>query len=88
MTDEKKSLLQFPTDFPIKVFGLADDTFETKVLTIITKYAKLKEGAIQTRKSANGKYLAISVTVPVDSQEQLDNIYRELSACPEILMAL
>jgi putative lipoic acid-binding regulatory protein len=88
-TEPKESLLTFPCDFTIKVFGLANDEFEKVALGIIHKHAPNLSGrAIQTNASQNGKYRALTITVHVDSREQLDNMYRELSASPHILMAL
>jgi putative lipoic acid-binding regulatory protein len=84
-----ESLITFPCDFTIKVFGLASQEFEAAVLMIINKHAPNLSGRmIQSRPSENGKYLALSVTVHVDSREQLDNIYRELSSSPHVLMTL
>lgn len=90
MTDEtNESTLIFPCDFVIKVFGATSDEFETAVLTIIRKHvAELSETAIRTRPSKDNKYIALSVTVKAESKEQLDNIYRELTANPLVLMAL
>lgn len=82
-------ILQFPCDFSIKAFGIASDEFEATVITIIRKHvAELRENALRTRLSKDGKYLAITVTIHVTCREQLDAIYRELSANPLILMAL
>ena len=89
MTETPKSALTFPCDFPIKIFGLASDEFEIEVLTIIKKHIKeLPETALKHRASKEGKYLAITVTVPVESQEQLDDIYRALTSSSHVLMAL
>jgi len=93
MTDKdnesENSLIQFPCDFTIKVFGLSNVEFEGAALSIIHKHAPNLSGrALQIRPSKNGKYLALSITVFVDSKEQLDNIYRELSSSPHILMVL
>lgn len=93
MTDESKtpgeSLLKFPCDFTIKVFGLKSDEFEAAVLTIVHKHAPNLSGrALQARPSGSGKYLALSVTVHIDSQAQLDDIYRDLSSSPQVIMAL
>ena len=90
MSDEpKESLLKFPCDFTIKVFGKDNDEFEVTVLSIIRDHVKtLPEDAIQTRKSENGNYLAMSITMYVTSREQLDNIYRALSSAPQVLMVL
>jgi uncharacterized protein len=88
-TEEKKSLLKFPCDFTIKVFGLSTDEFETTVLMIVHKHVpNLSDRAIQSRPSENGKYRALTITVYVESQAQLDSIYRDLSSSPQVLMAL
>lgn len=93
MSDQPKqpgeSLLTFPCDFTLKVFGLGSDEFEAAVLQIVHKHAPNLSGrAIQSRPSESGKYLALSLTIQVDSREQLDNIYRELSSSPHVIMVL
>ncbi len=89
MPNDKDSLLTFPCEFAIKVFGVASDEFETEVLSIIHKHIpNLSENAIRTRPSKDKKYLALTVTVFVESQLQLDDIYRELTSNPLVLMAL
>lgn len=85
----KESLFKFPCDFVIKVFGLASEEFEVAAITIIRNHVKeLREDALQFRPSKDGKYLALTVTVRAESKEQLDNIYRELSTSPHVIMAL
>ncbi len=92
MTDtpeQPETLLKFPCDFPIKVVGQQSDDFEIAVLSIIRKHLPdFSENAYQSRPSKQGKYLALTITVHVTSKEQLDNIYRDLSSSPHILMAL
>ena len=81
--------MQFPSEFTIKVFGLASDAFEMEVITIIRKYVyDLRENSLSNRYSKDKKYLAMSITFIAESREQLDSIYRELSSNPHILMAL
>jgi putative lipoic acid-binding regulatory protein len=87
--EPENSLIQFPCDFTIKVFGLSNAEFEGAALSIVYKHAPNLSGrALQTRSSKNGNYLALSITVFVDSKEQLDTIYQELSSSPHILMVL
>ena len=43
---------------------------------------------IRTRTSADGNFLALTYMVHATSREQLDAIYRELTACKSVLMAL
>jgi putative lipoic acid-binding regulatory protein len=84
-----ESLLTFPCDFIIKVFGTATDEFETEVFSILHKHVpELPEGAVTSRNSENNKYRAFTITVHVNSKEQLDKIYQDLSSSPHILMAL
>ncbi|RDI45143.1 HP0495 family protein [Aquicella lusitana] len=87
--EQKESLLKFPCDFTIKVFGIASDEFEATVLTIIHQHApNLSDRAIQSRQSEHGKYCALTITVHVNSKEQLDRIYQDLSAAKQVIMAL
>ena len=84
-----ESLLKFPCDFTIKVFGFASEEFEATVFSIVYKHVpNLSDRVIQARPSETGKYLALSITMHVDSKEQLDQVYRELSASPKVLMVL
>ncbi|MES2219120.1 MAG: DUF493 domain-containing protein [Pseudomonadota bacterium] len=88
-TEDNKPLLEFPCDFIIKIFGAPSVAFDQMVLEIITKhYPDFAESSITKRPSKDGKYVAFSISVHVNSQEQLDNIYRDLTANPLVLMAL
>ncbi|MFU8838132.1 MAG: YbeD family protein [Thiohalomonadaceae bacterium] len=88
-TTSPDTLLEFPCDFPIKAMGRDDGEFETLVIGIVRRHAPdLHETAIQSRPSKAGNYLSVTVTVRAHSREQLDNIYLELTACEQVLMAL
>lgn len=88
MTDEE-SLLKFPCDFPIKVMGRAEGDFRLTVVEIVRRHAPdLAEEAVTVRESRGANYLAVTVTVRATSREQLDNIYRELTAHQQVMMAL
>jgi len=81
--------LNFPTVFPVKVMGANQDDFEHLVVSIIQKHASLAaEQVIVSRTSRNGKFISITVHIQADSQDQLDSIYRELSAHERVLMML
>lgn len=86
---EQETLLEFPCQFPIKIFGDNHESFEITVLEIVRRHCQnLGEGAVSSRESKGGKYLAMTVIVEAHSKEQLDNIYRELSAHDRVKMAL
>ena len=87
--DTEESLLKFPCDFPIKAMGKAEDDFDALVVSLIRKHSPdLFEGAIKSRASKGGQYLSVTVTIRAESQQQLDNIYMDLTAEKRVLMAL
>ncbi|MBT4963896.1 MAG: DUF493 domain-containing protein [Francisellaceae bacterium] len=82
-------LLKFPCEFNLKVFGKAESNLETIVLPILTRYVdNLKEGSLSTKESKNNKFISITVSFQAKNKEQLDNIYREITKHPDVLMAL
>ncbi len=85
----KEALLKFPCEFPIKVVGKANAEFETFVLSVLrAHFPDLQETALQMRPSKDGNFLAITITVQAENKEQLDIVYRELTASKLVLMAL
>jgi putative lipoic acid-binding regulatory protein len=87
MSDPK--LEEFPSDFPIKVMGRRDGELRALTQAIIERHAGPQpESSIRTRTSADGNFLALTYMVHATSREQLDAIYRELTACKLVLMAL
>jgi putative lipoic acid-binding regulatory protein len=82
-------LLEFPTEFPIKVMGRQDGGLRALTQAIIERHAgPLPESSVRTRTSTDGNFLAVTYLVQATSREQLDEIYRELTACKAVLMAL
>jgi putative lipoic acid-binding regulatory protein len=49
---------------------------------------KIAADAIQTSESRNGNFVSVTITIDAQSQEQLDNIYNDLSNHENILVAL
>lgn len=69
--------------------GLNTEAFEGIAITLINKHVQdLGEGAVVSKLSKNGKYLALTVTIHAVSQDQLDNLYRDLTSEPLILWVL
>jgi putative lipoic acid-binding regulatory protein len=81
--------MNFPRIFPVKVMGANQDDFKSLVVEIIRKHASTaEEQVVISRLSRNGRFISITVYINADSQEQLDAIYRELSAHEKVLMML
>jgi uncharacterized protein len=87
MSDE--TLQEFPSDFPIKVMGRHDSNLRALTQIIIERHAgPVVDASVRTRTSADGNFLALTYMVRATSRKQLDDIYRELTACKSVLMAL
>jgi putative lipoic acid-binding regulatory protein len=87
MSDPK--LQEFPSEFPIKVMGRHDGDLRALTQAIIERHAgPMPESGVRTRTSADGNFLALTYMVHATSREQLDAIYRELTACKAVVMAL
>ncbi|HEY2781920.1 MAG TPA: DUF493 domain-containing protein [Steroidobacteraceae bacterium] len=79
----------FPSDFPIKVMGRHDSDLRALTQAIVERHAgPIADNHVKTRTSADGNFLALTYVVYAESREQLDKIYRELTACKSVLMAL
>ena len=82
-------LIDFPCEFPLKVMGTSSSEFtETVILLIQSILPTFGAEKIETRSSSSGKYTSLTCTVHVLSQEQLDDIYRLISAHPLVKFAL
>lgn len=89
MTDDGATLLEFPTDFPIKIMGVARADFAQAMVEMVLRHAPdFNAGTVETRTSSNGKYLSITCTIRATSKAQLDALYKEITAHPWVNMAL
>ncbi|MDR2688975.1 MAG: DUF493 domain-containing protein [Azoarcus sp.] len=87
--ETRTSLFEFPCDFPIKIMGAASDDFAQAMLAIVSKHAPdINAASMKTRPSAKGNYLSLTCTFRAVSQAQLDALYRELSAHPQVKVVL
>lgn len=89
MSNNDETLLEFPCDFPIKVMGEASDAFVEEVWELVRIHApEIERDQLTVRNSSSARYMAVTVVINAQSQEQLDNLYRELTACERVVMAL
>jgi putative lipoic acid-binding regulatory protein len=87
--EEEETLLKFPCEFSLKAMGLAADDFDALIVEIVSRHVEeIGEGAVRTRPSRGGKYLAVTVTFIANSKQQLDAIYQDLTDHERVLMSL
>ena len=83
------SLIEYPCDFPLKIFGHTQPGFAQAVLAIVKRHAPDFDGAtMEMKPSKNGKYLSMTCTISATSREQLDALYQELCDHPMVVMVL
>lgn len=76
----EESLIEYPSDFPIKVVGITHDAFAESIVAMVIEHdPEFHAGKVEMRPSTQGKYLSLTLTVRATSRTQLDNIYRALS---------
>ena len=86
---DNTNLLQFPCSYPLKVMGRNTNQFHAVVSTIIESHVAPDAGVVyRSRNSSGSKYISITATFSVQSQEQLTAIYQDLNRHELVLMAL
>ncbi|MDO4433514.1 MAG: DUF493 family protein [Alysiella sp.] len=81
----QSSLIEFPTDFNLKIMGAQHPDFVPEILKAIQTHAPhTTEANVKLRPSSGGKFIGATVTVRAENQEQLDNIYRAVTSHPMV----
>jgi putative lipoic acid-binding regulatory protein len=83
------SLIEYPSQFPIKVMGTKVEGYVHAVTAIAHAFDPAFDAStIELRESKGGKYLGVTITVTATSREQLDELYRTLSSHPMVKVVL
>ncbi len=87
MSDD--TLMEFPTDFPIKIMGEDTPEFRQVARSIVERHTgPLDDSAVKTALSRNERFVSVTITINAQSREQLDSIYMDLTAHDAVKMAL
>jgi putative lipoic acid-binding regulatory protein len=79
----------FPSDFPIKIMGRNVDGFADAIAEVVLRHAPdFHPASMELRVSSGRNYLSCTCTVRAVSREQLDALYRELTAHPLVRVVL
>jgi uncharacterized protein len=85
----ERSLIDYPSAFPIKAMGANVDGFVHALTSIARQFDPAFDAAtIELRPSKGDKYLGVTLTVTATSREQLDELYRTLSTHPMVKVVL
>lgn len=85
----EQSLIEYPSQFPIKVMGAHVDGFVEAIAHVAKQFDPGFDAAtIEQRPSKGGNYLGLTITITATSREQLDEIYRTLTTHPMVKVVL
>ena len=89
MISPEDSLIEYPSDFPIKVMGATHVDFAATIVDLVLEYdPSFHIGRMEVRPSTQGNYTGLTVTVRATSRPQLDDLYRALSAHPMVKIVM
>ncbi len=82
-------LIEYPSRFPLKVFGNRGVEFEAIVLALVrARCPQAEHIEVSQRSSKTGKYIALTLTFTAYSEQQIKDIYQDLYQCEHVVMSL
>ena len=85
-TGINESLWEFPCAYDLKVMGEAQHPMESIVTEIVAKHIEDFDPAnIRSKTSRTGKYISVTASFTFRSKSQVENLYAELDARPEVV---
>ena len=89
MSTDQAPVIEFPCDYPIKVFGASGADFRELVLEVFHRHAELAEGDnVREKQSRNGRYTSFTITIVATGEPQLQAIFEDLKATGRVEMVL
>jgi hypothetical protein len=89
MQSPADSLIEYPSDFPIKVMGATHVDFAAVVVAVVREFdPDFDPERMEVRPSPKGNYTGLTVTVRATSRTQLDDLYRALSGHPMVKIVM
>jgi len=87
--DGSASLIDYPSEFPIKVMGARVDGFVEAIVDVARSFdPQLDAARVELRPSSAGNYLGITLMITATSREQLDALYQALTSHPMVKVVL
>lgn len=86
---DNASLIEYPTAFPLKIMGKAEDNLAPAVVDIVTRHDPgFDRASVEIRASSGGNYVSLTCTITATSRAQLDALYLELTSHPLVKVVL
>lgn len=87
--EQEKPKIEFPCRYPIKVMGHATESFVEEVMVIVRRHApETHNDDVNSRPSAKGNYLSITVVIEAQGKEHLQTLFTDLKTLPAVKLVL
>jgi putative lipoic acid-binding regulatory protein len=89
MPKARETVLEFPCEFPIKAMGRVGIGLENILFNIVRELdPEFTAKKMHIKPSPQGKYVSVTLHIQAISQQQLDSIYQNITACESVLFTL
>jgi putative lipoic acid-binding regulatory protein len=81
--------LEFPCEFPIKAMVRSSERARIEVLDVVAGHVSFDpERDVRRRASRNGRFESVTISVRVESRQQLERIYIDVRKLDAVVMML
>ena len=85
----EETAFEFPCAVPIKMMGRNEPGFRATARELVERHAgSVDDDAIRASLSRNERFVSVTITITATSQQQLDDIYQDVTDHEDVLMAL
>lgn len=89
MTNPSPPLIEFPCAYPIKVMGLASETFMADILAIFDQHAPgYNRQQVQLKASSKGTFSSVHVVITAEGESHIQTLFVALKQVPAVRMVL
>lgn len=81
--------IEFPCLYPIKIIGIATESFQQDVIAVVERYTeKITPDLVKVRPSKKQNYVAVTVAITATGEDQLRKIFLDLKTIAAVKMVL
>lgn len=89
MNEPREELLQFPTDYPIKVVGRSDPQLRARIDAVVLRHVPdITTDRISERASGAGNFVSITYVIIARSKPQIVALVEELASSEGVMMVI
>ncbi|PCJ27806.1 MAG: hypothetical protein COA96_02855 [SAR86 cluster bacterium] len=88
-TEQEMPKIEFPCLYPIKIIGIASESFQDDVIATVEKYTeKISADQIELRESKQQNYVSVRVTITATGEDQIRELFTDLKTIENVKLVL